>query len=403
MAFFSRPRTMETGVLYDIGSGSVTCALVTYSWRNAPRIVYASRQRIRLTERSSYRTRIDALQDALTRSVENIVNEGIKKVKALPVGAREIHRADAVYSTPWIAARTKSTTIQKKRPFMLNERLLENLMREEKGAFEQTLDTIPLFEDHHAIAAEQEIVETRLNGYLTNDPLQKRVHTADITLHISFVLKTIAERINRATETSFNVENVTHHTFPYMARRVINAIDTNTPDYFLIHVTGEETSVTRVSASSISRTETFPCGTNAFIRAISQSLGVSFDVAYSYVRILYENRAESATAENIRDAIESPRIKWQMDVGSVLEDISSDGGSRAPVYFMSERYVTPFFIETLTDTSDESGAQRPPYDVIDFSQERFSNIATFDQPTRINHSIATGAYAINTTYEDDTV
>ena len=127
MALFSKNKKNSNSspvVLFDIGSGSVGAALVVFGKDDKPTILHSVRAPITFQKE----IRPDLFIKRMLHSLESVALEleqkGIAKLGRGIFGKKHIGEILCVFSSPWYTSQTKILTYERKKPFMVDSRLI---------------------------------------------------------------------------------------------------------------------------------------------------------------------------------------------------------------------------------------------------------------------------------------
>jgi hypothetical protein len=156
MSFFSKKDRGESVVVFHIGSGSVSGAIVTERAGNAPRIVYATKTRMVFERKLEFKRFSESMQIALSQTAADLAHRGMPALAAS--GGGHLREAHCFFSSPWHVCRSSMLSMAKKEPVTVTKSMIESLIGKEEDDFER----VGIAKYAEQIRADVELVERKL-------------------------------------------------------------------------------------------------------------------------------------------------------------------------------------------------------------------------------------------------
>ncbi len=312
---------VKGSLVFFIGNSEVKGGIAAYDDKKKPRVITT---RIRTIPFNAERSR-EQFEKRILNEFAQLVSE--MKTKDVPIAmAKGVHIEEAlvVLASPWYVSETSMVKMREQKEFLVTDRLLdsskENIVKAYRDAHEVDIALL-----------EQRILQISLNGYKTADPLKKKAMELDMSVFTSFSRKSSLDEIRRVIDQSFHIPNIKIHSHSLVAFTVLASISTNIDRYILADITSRLTELVVVKHGYLAESASFPKGKNYIIEVISKSMGVSEEVASTFLRNKDNNILEPALEEKISSALEEARVTWLKEFTAALSVLSS--GSSLPKHF----------------------------------------------------------------------
>lgn len=345
MFFFKNKSEEKVGILYDVGSASVACALVEYRETSHPTVLYMSRVNAKTITTTSTQELLQTIGDAIVKSTNNVLANGMPELIRVRKNHRKsvkITRVDAVLSEPWIVSKLFDIYIKKEKPVLITPRFVKNTLNTERKKFMESLHEIdPVFESDPGKSAEDMVIEILVNGYKTSNIYGKTADALSIKMYLSFVLQSIADKITAKASQHFNVKQVDFHTFPFVFLKGINTLYSSPKQFLTVDVTGEFTNISMIYDGVVQETKTIGFGYNALVRKVAQMFQVENEIAKSYMHLMHDGRADTAIAQKLESFYENElgELGWGTLVKKEIDALAQEFGMPKYAYMISMSYV----------------------------------------------------------------
>lgn len=336
MSLFSNKKTEGISLLIDIGSYSLGGALIIFSNGNVPQIVFSKRISLPLNEDWNMDKSLDSISKNLETLLKIVFNESSKKLSIDPkkLQSRKVKEVLCVMSSPWCLSKIKSISLKKEKPVNISSKLMDLIAQKSEN---------PESNEKGYSLIEKKIIQTRLNGYITNKPLNKKAKEIEISTFEGMVLNDAALRVKDQIN-RFVPEDVMFHSFTLSAFSTIGDIFER-DDYMLMEITGDMTELSIIKDGLIVKTASFPKGKNLFIRRVCQEFSVDPDVSLSFIKLYYERKSEKNFHNRIEEILKESKTVWLEDFKGAFTAMKES--MPAKIFLSIDSNILPFFADFL--------------------------------------------------------
>ncbi|MBU4480274.1 hypothetical protein KKG48_02430 [Patescibacteria group bacterium] len=312
-------------VIFDVGSASVGGALVLFSENKKPRVLYNVRRQMILQDEMNAETFVSTMLRTLNSVISNVENKGLVHLNFLKMKNKEIEEAFCFLSSPWVVSQTRIIEMAKSKPFLVTNKLMKSLVENDEKEFlnsdlEKYKDILGKKDEISIL--DEKIIQVRLNGYTVNNPHKKEVKNIKIFIFTSLLAKQLSEKIKKAINKNFNVEQLNLHSFLLPTFLTIRDVFDSKDDFIFLDVSGEATDISFVKDDVLMETQTFPVGKKAFIKEIMKSFKVTNEIAVSLLKTYNAGQTETRFAEKIKGALNDTGKKWVKFLEDGMLDLS---------------------------------------------------------------------------------
>lgn len=237
---------------------------------------------------------------ALMEAIQNVQGDGLKHIQTMSDVPQRIGSVRCVFSAPWFVSQTRVICLKRKKPFMVKDQLIHSLVADEVTLFKEAL--LKQNSPYSLVTKKNRIIDTHIirslvNGYPTNEPLDKTGLELALTVYISAVSEAVCNRIIDVVTRSLHIEEedidfVTSTLISYLA--VGDFIKTSS-QYLLIEITGEVTDIAFVENGVLTESISFPVGTNSIVRSVQKKSKSTPDDVQAKLALLLKAKAERAS------------------------------------------------------------------------------------------------------------
>ncbi|MSR71195.1 MAG: hypothetical protein EXS50_00785 [Candidatus Taylorbacteria bacterium] len=395
MSFFNllKPKVKEeTSLIYDIASGSIGAALVSFVPNHAPSVIFTDRQSILLKKKPTSADIISEMVRALTKISKSISDKKIK-----------IKRIFFVFSSPWVISQTRIIDYKKDKDVLVTEKLINTIIRDEelksigtgtkrREGFLQDFGLDTVLVEHKAIAV-------TLNGYPTPYPNGKKAHFIEIPLVTSSVGGKILEIIDRAISPFFSSVKIINHSSSLLSYSVLRDIFENEYSFLSIDINGEVTDIYIVKDGVLLHNASFPLGINMILRHMSDALGYELSVCESLLQVYNTGKIDQESGLKVKVILESIQKQWIELFHESISSLGNDIALPRKLFLTVSNNLSSFFAEFLRSekfsqlnlTSDGFSVE-----VVDMS--KLNQYCHFNNGSRPDTLLAIEAIAINKLY-----
>lgn len=342
MSIFSSHKP-KIAVIIDIGSSSVGAAAVLLFPEKKPRVFYSVREEMHFQEHFVF----ERFASSMLQTLEKI----LAKVSAVELPAHSEQVFSCFLASPWYASQTIQLEKRFRDPTAFNEDTLDELQKKEIKDFQRReIEKI----GRDAIILETKIIQTKLNGYETDDPFGKKAMEAEVAIYASISSEKIVKAINDRIKRAFPVCTPQFHSFSLASFSAMRDLF-HEKNFLFMDIAGEVSDLSIVRDDILQETIAFPSGKNTLIRKISMETGSNFQEAASLFRMAKEGGIIGGSkGKKARKAMIVSGGEWMSAFQNALSSASEDRIFPRDLFITADGDVSAWFIENLQDSGTGS-------------------------------------------------
>lgn len=352
--FLKKSTDVRTGVLVDIGSGSVGVAIVKSELtKESPEIIWSYREYIQIKDIEDTKETLKLINTAIVNAFLELGSIGTKVMRDSDPTLK-ITDVQAAISAPWSYTVTKSITYSGEHPFDIDENTVESLVTTAKKQIKTSLKESGLAAQGLELIND-DTINASINGYnlsyLTDQKGRDLTLTHLNALAHGAILKTLKESVEKV----FPKANLTIDSFMYIYHCLLKNLHPDTIETCLVDVTSEATEVGIVRDGILKHVTHVPYGTYTLAREIEAACKVPKEEAYSYLKDdidSVEDRLNSTQQDQFRAVLSSYELKL-----SSLFKTTGDKLSIPKTVFLHTDAKTEDFFTTLIQTAATDATQ----------------------------------------------
>ncbi len=309
---FKKPEE-EIVAVFDIGNGSVGGALVKFSKRDHPVILYSHREPITFTAHASPKHLLGSMLKLLKSVSTHLAKDGLIHLKTSPFGGHRLRDAHCVFAAPWYISQTKIIKTENEKNQSVTKEMINELVRKEQEDFNKSLSEgkyIQIF-GPDARLLEKKVINVKLNGYNVDDPIGKEARELELTVFSSFMSQEIMAGVEQALHSSFAVRAIHHYSYALASWSGSRTLFQDIHDYFFFDISGETTDISLIIKDVLVETISFPMGRSTILRKIVRDMKITPEVALSYLTMRYNGTLDKAFAEKVEAVLKPLEEDWR--------------------------------------------------------------------------------------------
>ena len=297
----------------DVGSASITLALVDFS-QVKPLIHFSIR--IPIAVQPNYDLNL------LEKSVLIYVDEALRNLESnrksgglFDIANLDIDIAHIIFSSPWYASKIVLDKQANERPITLDHKFFDQILDSKERTFENEIISSPktrILGSIHAI--ERELLQVKLNGYVTNDPLMKKATDISSSILISVVSHDLFIKISNKIKDQLHINHIFAHSFPFVAWSALSLISKHEDTYVMLDIAGEMTDIVTVKDGVIEKIYSIELGRNALIRALAVKLDCPIEVAISNLSLYSADKLDEQMKKRVDEALSAYMTIWRFKI-----------------------------------------------------------------------------------------
>lgn len=332
----------ELTLMIDIGSASVGAAVVEFFSDKRPFIHHTVRVPIAVAEKPTFNTFLPKLLTFLSKALDQEISQ-VKK--------RAIKHVHCFYASPWYTAESRTTSRTYPEQIKITQKVLDELIDVEVDNFMGKLQVAG--SDEVVRVTESHIISTRLNGYATIDPLNKKATDLSVTLFLGVIPDHVIKSVEGVIHEFVHAHDIEHHSFPLTAYSSTLDVFPHDNTFLFVDITGEVTDLYLVRDDVLEALHSFPSGRNILIRSIAEKFDVSISGAVSYIGLYASGSADDAFASQIKETIDAVQKEWKVYFTNALTEVCKGGAVPDKTFCMVDNDVREIFSDTVRAKSGQ--------------------------------------------------
>lgn len=248
---FKKPANERVLVIHA-GSDSVAAAYVQYANGSQPTLHYTARLALEMHDGEDP---LVSLERGLERLCELVIREGAPAM-VRAAGSAHVSRIAAYVAAPWEDIRVRTETIDPGKQFTVTHSTQAHaLAKGTEGDREGAVDSV---------------IATFLNGYETHSPWGKRATRADFVILSSRIKPEAAAAIEKIVRQKLHQHPQVSAFLP-AAYLSVRALYPHEDDYFIIHASGDATSIGLIEHGILSDARVVRHGTREVVAAATEA------------------------------------------------------------------------------------------------------------------------------------
>ena len=351
--FDTHTQTRTSGVIIDIGSGSVGIGIfISDIHLPKPEIIWSHREYVLIKDISSTEVPLKEIHTSLVNAFLKLGADGLKKLKETE-GAPPIRHVQATVSAPWTYTITKTINFSDETPFEVTPELIEELsLTAQKQALTAVLEN-EIFQESQLEVIDNQTISVRVNGYLVQNPKKVTSRTVSLAHITAITQKKILSVLEDSQNKILPKASLSTHSFMYMYYDALTHLNPDTSEACLVDVTSEATEIGIVRDGALSHVTDTAFGTFSIAREISALCNIPKDEAYTYMKggiHFVESKLSKDKMEELHVIVDAYEDKI-----AALFQITGDTLAIPKTLFLHcEATTEPFFIKCMENAAKKA-------------------------------------------------
>lgn len=342
MGIFGKKKTEELVAIFDIGSGSVGGALVSFPTDKSESPII----------KKSVRTEIDYINDKLsvslfTKNMLKALGSTADLLYQSKIGAPD--RIVAVVAAPWYSSETRKVKMTKETSFVFTHKIANDLLDKELKSI--TLDhnkkTKTIYNELEII--EHHILEVSLNGYNVLDPIGIHTKSVEMNMIFSFSQKLFLDKIRKEIAKTFNEIPVHFSSFIVASYFAVRDKYVSPDSYLLLDVGGEVTEVGVVSNGILKASLSFPFGKKTFYKYMCTKLEVELRDAKELLSLYYSGNMSTEEIKKYELLFKSIESSWSEAFRECISGLPHILALPSTVFLTADPDILNWFTSVLSN------------------------------------------------------
>jgi hypothetical protein len=286
---FGKKKKDELVAIFDIGSGSVGGAIVSFPLDESLPII----KKIVRTEIEYTNEKLDV--NLFTKNMLKALNTTAEALYQGKLGAPD--RIVCVLASPMYSSETRVVKLNKEIPFIFTHKIANDLLEKELKSIVSDYNKKSKTLYNEIEVMENHIMDISLNGYYIQEPIGVRTKSVEMNMVFSFSQKFILDKIRKEMSRTFHEIPVYFSSFMVASYFAVRDKYISPDSYLLLDIGGEVTEVGIVSKGILKASLSFPFGRKTFYKYISSKLDIEYRDAKELFN-LYKNGDMPETDKN---------------------------------------------------------------------------------------------------------
>ncbi len=384
--FGTKKQKEHSFLVCSIESGAVYVALVLAYPNSKPFIVHSVSKAVPFQETPSHERLTATTLQALVDACNDVLTQGIPHVSSRRIQKGHIDAVYCVYGSPWYISQTQTVTIEKNEPVVITKKILSELVEQHVSV--DALRAVLSDEQDAAYILEQNIVGVRLNGYATENPIDKEAKHVSFSVSSGAVSNRFRLYVEESISRFFPGVPFVHHCSPTMEFFGIRDAFVTEQSFFIVDVSAEVTDVSVVRAGVLQETATFPFGTRSALRSFALSAGILPSEALGITHTLQAGKLATDVTARYIDAAEKTYLTWKSLFEKTLLELGSEAGAFSSVFVLGESSdfvnLQKLFMPMEKSTNPHTGA---PFTTTVISGDTLKPFCLVREGVRLSHPL----------------
>lgn len=334
MRLFEKQKKGDTTLVVDIGSGSVSVALVrSLSSELKPKILFSTTQEIKFQENLTHTHLERAMLIALSRALNEIGRAKFPIPKTCHV----------FLSSPWLASQASLVIYHKSLPFKFTKSIFNDLLSEQTNDFSQEVVK------NNASIIERQVTSILFDEKEVTEPFSfhKEINTVKLSIFFSMSSTSLLSTIRAQISDLFRMNEIIFHSFMASAFGVFRGLFPYESHFLFIDVGDEVTDLGLVKDGGLIDAISFPYGRNAITRSLMRSCNVSEMEASSLFNLYRSAKLDESHSLKIGRTVELVQQEWISAFQSALTPLTKKFVLPSTVFLTTEPHAEEWFTDAV--------------------------------------------------------
>lgn len=398
MSFFSfTSRNEEISLIFDIGSGTLGCAIVKFNKGKSPQILYTYREPIVSKRNIDSEGLTQAMIKTLNSVCDVVLRDGFAHLPNPKNSIKRINKVHYVFSSPWVLSQTKVITVEKETEVLVTRELIESIIKDEEKGFERMYsegnysDTF----DFDVDIIERNVVQVNLNGYTTHNPFGKYAHKIEVPFFLSVISRKVVGKIDDVVRKHFSPHGHKAHSCILLSCITLRDMFHAEDDFMFVDIHGELTDIGIVKNGVLVQAASFPLGINTIVRKVSKELSTTPQVAESQIRIFLEGKTDDKISVIMKGVLNKIRREWVALFHEALDDLNAHGVIPHKIFLIVGSGMERFFADFIQEEKFSLGMVQDTFEVTPLDGEIFTQYGSYTKRADRDPFLGMHAIALN--------
>ncbi len=338
MRIFSRSKEeKELVLIFDIKSSSIGATLFEVQKIGIPKILLSIREPIIIEENIN-------INRFLFLTIKSL---GITASRICRMGIGKPSKIFCVLSSPWCASQTRIIKLEKNISFSFTSKLADDLIKKEINLFKEEHSVKFSHIDNKIRSIEFKNIKTKLNGYTTSSPLNKKIKKLEMIVFISIGGDKILKEIEETIFKHFHSKNIKFISFTMASFAVVRDMFINQDNFLLVDISGEVTDVSIIKRDVLNNSISYPLGYHFMIRRVAINLDCTLSEAKSIISLYRDGHVLESTEKKFKPIINQLKTEWLKEFQTSLVSLSNNISVPATIFMTVDQNLADFFSKII--------------------------------------------------------
>ncbi len=355
MGLFSLNKSKtKYGVMIDIGSGSVLCAIVSSDQQKKhPEIIWSKREHSPLRKVDSLSDSAKSVMTSLMNALMALDGEGRKVLKE-KTGQTKLPFIQVTIAAPWSYTATKIISYQHSDDFEVTEELVEELLRTaEQKVQEEMLENERIHELGLSIVA-RTTMQIVANGYPIIVTGKQKAQVLKVIQASAVAQEYLLDAIQDAQDKMLPHTDLAQYSFMLPFYYTLSDLAEGVTEYCLVDITYEATEIGLIRDGVLNYCTHVPYGSFSLARDIAEVLSVPLEEAFGYLNTEnFESHFEQYSIEQ-RARVKEILTKYQTKLAELFKETGDSLAIPKRIYLHSNLKTEGFFNKQILAAAEEA-------------------------------------------------
>ncbi len=354
MGFLSKKPNHRTGLIIDIGSGSVLAAIVASDPNKSyPDIVWAKREYTPQRQITDENNQLKSVLTSLINVMMAFDSEGRTVCRESGFG-NKITTVQVNISAPWSYTVTKNIVYQNDEEFVVSKALVEELLRTAHLKVEEELHEKEKINNLGLEIIVKSIMKIVANGYNINLTDKQKAFDLKIIEASAIAQKRLIEAVKEIKYKILPEAVLQEYSFTLPYYYVLNNLNSQNNTFCLINITYEATEIGIVRDGVLTYCSHINYGAMTLARELSDTLGVPVEEAYGYMKNedfdIYLENYSSKQKEKVNEIM----TNYQNHLIGLFKETGDSLTVPKVIYLHSNLNTEPFFNDQISKAANQA-------------------------------------------------
>lgn len=349
MSFLFSEKKETVRLILHIDSGSVSGALVLYTFGKKPKI----QRNFRVEQDVFLKDKTGDLYTGVEKSLKAVL---VSLYKEKPV----VDAVTVIFGESWCQSQTKKIHIEQDRKFIITTSFLADILTKETDIIqkefesslrEETSSTSQDPDKNLVVIIGKNILHTEVNGYYVAECVGVQTKVFDLSINVSGVSTKLYNLVLDTvfSHTHVHPRDIECNSASFVTYSILNTLpvsgvkDVVLRDFLAVCVSGERTDVILSENSTLKKNTHIAIGVNMFLRKLSKALDVTPQIAESTLRIVLNHKMDREITGIVEKSIDDIEKEWAIYFQDALVSLDSRVSLPTQIFLFIPEYLAELF------------------------------------------------------------